>query len=309
MNNKTRILVVGGSGFIGTHVVSHALNLGWHVSSLSLNFKHNETESSNDLRYVAADITDSDALHEALGDASFEYVVNCGGYIDHTLFFQGGQNAIDVHFLGVLNLVKLLNRDVLKAFINIGSSDEYGDIKAPQTELQREQPISPYSLGKVATTHFLQMLYRTEQFPAITLRLFLTYGPGQDSKRFLPQIIMGCLEDRSFPTSEGKQLRDFCFIEDTVNAIYSAFKKPEARGEVMNIASGNPVTIRQVIETIKDLIGKGEPKFGEIAYRPGENMELYADNSKAKMLLDWEPKVNLNEGLNKTIQWLKKQMS
>ena len=79
----------------------------------------------------------------------------------------------------------------------------------PQCEELREQPISPYSLAKVASTHFLQMLQRTEGFPAVVLRLFLTYGPHQDNRRFLPQIIQACLRDDEFAVSDGHQLRDF----------------------------------------------------------------------------------------------------
>jgi nucleoside-diphosphate-sugar epimerase len=151
------------------------------------------------------------------------------------------------------------------------------------------------------------MLYRTENFPATTLRLFLTYGPGQDNHRFLPQIILGCLENLQFSTSKGEQLRDFCFIQDTVEFIFAVFDSPAVRGEVINVGSGQPVSIRDVVETVKLLTGKGKPQFGEITYRPGENMELYANISKAKALLGWEPKVTLEAGLNKTIRTIKDQ--
>jgi UDP-glucose 4-epimerase len=302
----TRILVIGGNGFIGRHIVHHALGLGWAVTSLSLSSQHGSQNLA--IQYVSADITNGTVLKEALSDTSFEYVVNCGGYVDHTLFFKGGRKAFDAHFLGVLNLAEVLNRDVLRVFVNIGSSDEYGNSPAPQIETQREMPISPYSMGKVAATHFLQVLHRTENFPSTTLRLFLTYGPGQADSRFLPQIIKGCLENRSFPTSEGQQLRDFCFIQDTVDAVFAAFNNAASRGEVINIGSGRPVSIRHMIETVRHLIGKGDPQFGAIPYRPSENMELYADISKAKTLLGWEPKVNLEIGLNRTIQWVRNRL-
>lgn len=297
----TRLLIIGGNGFIGRHIIHHAIDLGWSVTSLSLTSRP-DRQNFPAVHYVSADIVNGTALKEALGDASFEYVVNCGGYINHTSFFKGGRNILNAHFLGVLNLVELLNRDVLQAFINIGSSDEYGNSPAPQIETQREMPISPYSMGKVAATLLLQMLHRTENFPATTLRLFLTYGPGQDDSRFLPQIIKGCLEDRYFPTSEGQQLRDFCFIQDTVDAVFAAFNSDACRGEVINIGSGRPISIRQVIEAVRRLIGRGDPQFGAIAYRPSENMELYADISKANLILGWEPKVSLEIGLDKTIQ-------
>ena len=187
--------------------------------------------------------------------------------------------------------------------MQIGSSDEYGNATAPQNEKLREDPISPYSLGKVASTHFLQMLHKTEAFPCVVLRLFLTYGPGQNEERFLPHIIMGCLNDRSFPTSPGDQLRDFCYVDDVVRAIFVVLENDSVNGEVFNIASGQPLSIRSLIECVRDLIGKGEPCFGEVPYRPAENMCLYADIQKAKELLQWEAAHKLEDGLNKTIAW------
>ncbi len=302
-----RLLVVGGSGFIGRHIVSHAIGLGWDVTVLGLTPRPDNEGVSSRVRYVAADLVNAAALKKVLGEASFEYVVNCGGYIDHRPFGDGGRKVFDTHFAGVLNLAESLNRDVLRSFINIGSSDEYGNNPSPQVETQREAPISPYSLGKVAATHFLQMLHRTENFPATTLRFFLTYGPGQDKCRFLPQIISGCLEGRSFSVSEGKQLRDFCFVQDTVAAVFAAFTSSSAKGEVINIGSGQPVSIRQMIEAVQRVVGGGVPKFGEVAYRSGENMSLVADVSKAKAMLDWQPMVSLDRGLEQTIKWMMDQ--
>jgi nucleoside-diphosphate-sugar epimerase len=297
-------LVVGGNGFIGHHVVNRAVQCGWQVTSLSLPRRTEGEETPPEVRQVIADIADRETLKPTLEDAAFEYVVNCGGYIDHTPFFSGGRNVIETHLGGVLNLVQSLDRGPLRAFVSIGSSDEYGASPAPRVETQREAPISPYSFAKVAATQFLQMLHRTESFPATTLRLFLVYGPGQDERRFLPQIIRGCLENRSFPASEGQQLRDFCYVQDIVEAVFAALASPAAKGEVINIGSGQPVSIREMIEAVRKLVGQGVPLFGKIAYRRGENMELYADISKAKSLLHWEPKVTLTAGLKKTIQWM-----
>jgi nucleoside-diphosphate-sugar epimerase len=145
------------------------------------------------------------------------------------------------------------------------------------------------------------MLHRAEGFPATTLRLFLTYGPGQDLRRFLPQIILGCLRDADFPVSAGEQLRDFCHVRDVVRAIFAALTEAAAAGEVINIASGQPVSIRRVIETVARLTGRGRPRFGEIAYRRGENMELYADISRAAAVLNWRPTLALEPGLRDTI--------
>lgn len=299
----TRLLVVGGTGFIGRHVVDHAVRLGWKVTSLSL--RPAAQLMPEGVRVITADITDREALQLALPNAAFEYVVNCSGYIDHTLFFSGGRRVFESHATGVLNLVQILDRRELLAFINMGSSDEYGGNPAPQVETQREMSIAPYSASKAAITHFLQMLFYTETFPATTLRAFLVYGPGQDKRRFLPQVIAGCLEGRRFPTSRGEQLRDFCYIRDIVRGIFSALSTPAARGEVINIASGSPVSIRAMIESVQRLVGRGEPQFGEIAYRPGENLKLYADVSKAAAILGWSAEVPLETGLRETIEWLR----
>jgi nucleoside-diphosphate-sugar epimerase len=298
-----RLLVIGGNGFIGRHVVEHARIIGWDVTSLGL--KQSVENPLEGVGYVSADIADKASLHSALPDNAFDYVVNCGGYIDHAPYFNGGKKAFEAHATGVYNLAECIDRSRLKRFINIGSSDEYGNAPAPQSETLREVPISPYSLGKTAATHFLQTLYRTEQFPAVTLRLFLTYGPGQDARRFLPQIIRGCLDDAAFPVSAGEQLRDFCYIDDTMRAIFLALTHDAALGEVINVGSGIPVTIRDVIQQVHQLIGKGTPHYGAVPYRPSENMALYADATKARQLLGWQPQVSLATGLRNTVEWIK----
>ena len=121
--------------------------------------------------------------------------------------------------------------------------------------------------------------------------------------RFLPQIIRGCLADSTFPTSAGEQLRDFCYVDDTVRAILQAMTVPEVTGEVFNVASGAPITIRAIIEKICTLTGAGKPQFAKIPYRFGENMALYANVEKAEKILKWKAAVNLNKGLRNTIDW------
>jgi nucleoside-diphosphate-sugar epimerase len=299
---KFHLLVVGGSGFIGWHVVKEGVRRGMRVDSLGLN-EPLVTRRVLGASYIIADITLTETIHQ-LSKTKYDFVVNLSGYIDHTLFFSGGRRLISTHFDGLLNLLECLDKKHLKRFVQIGSSDEYGDVVAPQREDFREQPISPYSLSKVAATHFLQMLHRTEGFPAVILRLFLTYGPNQDKKRFLPQIIKGCLENLAFPTSSGEQLRDFCYIDDTVRAIYSVFECEVANGQIFNVGSGLPVSIKDVISSVCEITGKGQPQFGKVHYRPGENMALYADVNKIQRVIGWKPEVDLDTGLAQTIEWM-----
>ena len=296
-----RIVLIGGSGFIGHHLLRAASQRDWEITSVSLN-SPTEIRFVDAVEYLHFDLNDRALVNKYLNE-DFDYVVNLGGYIDHKLFMEGGRALIDAHFSALQNLLEVLPRHRLKRFVQIGSSDEYGNAPAPQHENQREQAISPYSLAKTASTHFLQMLHRTENFPAVTLRLFLTYGPGQDTRRFLPLIIRGCLDDVTFPTTEGKQIRDFCYVDDTVRAILQTLVVPEAVGNIINIASGKPVSIREMIEKVRLISGSGNPLYGKVNYRPGENMSLYANISKAKRILNWEPIINIDKGLKKSIDW------
>ena len=290
------LLIVGGTGFIGKNLALHAVQAGYKVSVLSLN-KPVEIQSVEGISYLQADITDIAALQNKLGDGLFDYVVNLSGYVNHSNFLEGGKQVLNTHFVGVQNILQCLDWKRLKRFVQIGSSDEYGNLPAPQHEDLRESPISPYSLGKVASSQLLQMLHRTQDLPVVVLRLFLVYGIGQDNRRFLPQIIQGCLSNKPFPASAGKQLRDFCYIDDISQGILLSLTNDKVNGEIINLASGTPIAIKEVVERVKIAVGQGKPEFGKVPYRKGENMELYADKSKATDLLGWRPKVNLDEGI------------
>ena len=289
-------------GFIGQAIARLALSRGFQVTGLSLGTPSQDHKPTG-ITYLEADLSDQDALNESIGNQRFDYVINGAGYIDHQLFSDGGQREIDSHLIGLWNLVRAVKHETLRGFLQIGSSDEYGDAPSPQIETAREKPISPYSFAKAAASHFLQMLSHTEHFPAVTARLFLVYGPGQNQARFLPQIISGCLQDRQFPVSKGEQLRDFCYIDDVASGIMALLDCPKARGEVVNVASGEGVEVRRVIALVREKVGMGRPQFGQIPYRIGENMSLYADIAKMQRLTGWRPATNLDSGIEKTIAW------
>ena len=300
--NGATVLVVGGEGFIGQHLVSKLCNLKSCVVSIGTKV-HSGTKAH---KYLSVDVRDKDKLGILLKDFDFEYIFNFCGYINHAPYCKNGRDVIDVHFIGLLNLLDQVCGSQLKCFVNVGSSDEYGSNASPQNESMREDAISPYSVAKVAGTQLIQALAKTENFPGVVVRPFLVYGPGQNMSRFLPQVISGCLEDLDFPVSKGEQLRDFCFIEDIIDGIWLAATKRGALGEVINLASGNPTSIRSIIEEIVNLIGSGRPQWGKLNYRIGENMELYADITKAKKILKWKPKITMKEGLKEAIDFYKK---
>ena len=304
MKNKQTILIVGGTGFIGSHLVRKAKKLNLNTIILTKSGKKPNDKIFLSAKFIKADFTNKIDLNKKISKLKINYVINSGGYINHELFFsQKGKQSFLEHFDSVKNLVSCLNKTHLKKFVQIGSSDEYGGNISPQKENMRESAISPYSLGKVASTHFLQMLHRTENFPSSIVRIFLTYGPGQNNKRFLPQIIKGCISNKKFKTSKGDQLRDFCYIDDIIEVIFKILFSKKTNGQVLNIGSGNPVKIKSLIKKIVNLIGSGQPIFGSLPYRKGESMSLYANITKVYRILKWKPKISLNEGLKKTIKF------
>ena len=292
------ILIIGGTGFIGKNLAIESLKQGYEVTLISLNKAAEEIKGA---RYIQVDILNRAELKKVFKILSPNYIVNLCGYVDHRDFKNGGREVIDSHFNGLQNILELIDWNILKKFVQIGSSEEYGGQPAPQNESLQEEPLSPYSFAKVSSTSLLKMIYKAHKFPVVILRLFLVYGPNQEMNRFLPQVINGCLKKKSFPVSEGKQLRDFCYIDDVVSAILLSLDNDNILGEVLNIASGKSISIRQLVSMVKESIGYGKPEFGLIPYRENESMELYANIEKANRLLNWKPIVSIEEGIDKTI--------
>ena len=299
---KPSLLVTGASGFIGSRVVALAQQQGWQVTGLSRSKPASE-RATKEATYLHADLSDPQSLQSALEGKRFSHVINLAGKIDHRGLNNGGRTMMDVHFGGAMNLVSICRHDGLRGFVQVGSSDEYGDQPAPQQESMRERPISPYALAKLSATRLMEMLHLSEGFPAKAARLFLVYGPGQDGARFIPQLIRGCLDGGSFPVSEGRQLRDFSYVDDIAGGLLELVDCDSANGQCLNLASGNPVSIRQLIERVVERIGGGQPEYGAVPYRPGESMALYADMSKTESLTGWRATTGIDCGIARTVEW------
>ena len=301
---KKKLLVTGGTGFIGYHLILAAKKKQWDVTSISLQ-KPKLHRYIKGVKYIKVDITDIEELRKKL-KKSFHYIVNLAGYGKHNSFSEGGDKIFKTHFLGLVNLTKIFPKKKIKKLVQIGSSEEYGLALAPQEENIECKPNSPYALGKLASTDFLKILYEKEKYPSTTIRLFLVYGPGQENNRILPQVINGCIKNKKFPISKGSQTRDFCYIDDVVKAILSALSSKRANGEIINIGSGEPQLVKNVVEKIRKILKKGKPQYGKIKFRKGENIKLYPIIKKAKQKLKWRPKTKFNTGLKITINSFKK---
>ncbi len=287
-DNKMKLLVLGGYGYLGNKIILKALSKNWEVISVSKK-KNRRLLKHKNLKNLFFDMNNLNKL-KSLSKYQFDYVINVSGYVDHSSFSKNGIEIANNHLIMILNLVFILNRKKLKKFIQIGSSEEYGIKSCSLLETNRELPFTPYAASKVASTHFLQMLNRSESFPVTIMRLFLVYGPDQKSNRIIPYVIQNCQKNRTFKVSEGKQLRDFIFIDDAVDAIFICLKSSKAIGQIYNLGSGEGITIKLLVNAIKKIIGGGKPKFGSYKNLRKENTKLIAKISKIKKDLKVETK-------------------
>ena len=194
------------------------------------------------------------------------------------------------------------------AFIQMGSSVEYGNSSSPQKESVKcslKSIKSIYGKAKLLSSRYMIDLYKKKNFPSVVLRLYLAYGPKQDMNRFLPIIIDGCIKNKKFPCSKGDQLRDFIYVDDVVEAIIKSLTNRNAIGQIINIGSGKPRRIKSVIEKVRKFSKGGHPQYGMFKLRKFEIPKLYPNVEKAKNKIYWRPKISFNAGLKSTIKFYK----
>lgn len=304
-----KVLVTGISGFIGSYLARRLAEEGAEVYGLIRNssnlWRIKDLKNQIDLRY--ADLTDFESVRKAVQDIKPQKVFHLAAYVDVSRSFEVMDDMVEVNIKGTLNLLRALVGSGYDCFINTGTCEEYGDNLVPFLEEQVPNPVSLYSASKVATTMFCQMLHKTKGLPIITLRPFLTYGPRQESNMLIPSLIKKALKGEALEMTEGEQTREFNYVDDIVDGFIKASITPEAIGEIINIGNGLEYKIKEVVEIILKLMNSSvKPKFGALAYRPGETWHFYCDNTKAKEILGWKPKVSLEDGLRMTINWFQK---
>lgn len=302
MNNKKKILIVGGTGFIGYHLAKRSLKKGWQVTSISSSAPKKIRYLSK-VEYIRCDITNKKLLKKSIYK-SFDYVVNLGGYVDHS----HKKKTYKSHYEGCKNLAEIFLQKKILSFIQIGSSIEYGTSNSPQKESIKcnlKSIKSVYGRAKLLSSVYMTNLFRKKNFPSTVLRLYQVYGPKQDINRFLPFIINKCLKNKKFPCSEGNQLRDFIYVDDVVEAVIKSLTSKNARGEIINIGSGKPRVVKKVIEKVIKISKGGDPQYGMFKKRKFEISKLYPNIKKAKNKINWIPKMPFEKGLKKTIKLYK----
>ena len=297
---KNRILIAGGTGFIGYHLAKKCISLNWSVDSISTRPPSNKKKLKK-VKYLKIDITKKKDLIKKLS-SDYDYVVNLAGYVDHSkkkkTFFS--------HYNGCRNIADIFLKKKIKKFIQIGSSIEYGKVSSPQKENSNNQiTFSIYGKAKLMSTNYLLSLYQKYTFPVTILRLYLVYGPYQDMNRVIPIAINNALKSKEFDCSHGTQLRDFVYIDDVVKGIIKSLKSKKSIGQIINLGCGKPIKIKKIVMKICKIIGSGKPNFGKIKFRKDEIKNLYPSVNKAKKILNWFPKIQIERGLIKTINHYK----
>lgn len=295
--NKS-ILIAGGTGFIGFHLAKKCLSLNWSVTSLSTSTPKKNRKLKK-VNYKICDISNYNQVKNKI-KLDYDYVVNCAGYVDHSHKLK----TLKSHYIGCKNLSTHFLNSKIKKFIQIGSCIEYGKIKSPQIESNlNKKTFSIYGSAKLLSTQFLLKLFKRFNFPVTILRLYLVYGPNQDANRVIPVTIINALKNKKFNCSNGSQLRDFTYIDDIVSAIIKTLKNSKSSGEIINIGSGNPISIKKIIIKICELINSGKPQFGKIKLRNDEIIKLYPNINKSRKILNWKSQISIEKGLKKTIRF------
>jgi UDP-glucose 4-epimerase len=307
------VLLTGATGFIGSHLVKRLVTEGAQVSALIMPecSLGPIAAFSDHINIIQADIANLDSLQAALALEKPDIVFHLAASVDVRRDWDCVPLMINNNLVGTANLLHVLKDRQIDLMINIGSSEEYGDALSPQSEENRELPVSPYSFSKVAAVYLCQMAAKVFNLPVVTARLFPVYGPGQNTGMFIPSAIMKLLSHEEFRMSPGEQIREFNYVDDVVEAL---LRLPACGdniiGSVVNIGNGVPYKIIEVINTIRALIEDSAcVQVGALPYRVGEVMESYCDNSLLERLTGWSPQFSLEKGLELTVQWYRNELS
>ncbi len=228
----------------------------------------------------------------------YNFIINFSGNINH----KDKTETNNVHHIGLKNLIKLIDKDHLDLFIQIGTSLEYGNYKSPQNEFNICKPNSNYGIAKYQSSKYIEK--NLDKY--VILRLYQVYGPYQKKDRLVPFVIDKCLKKKSFNCSDGKQFRDFLYVDDLSRLIVKILKTKIKNSSVFNVGYGKPIKVKSLINKIVSMIKTGTPKFGKIKMRKDEIFKLYPDIKKVKKVFKWQPRISICNGLNRTIKFYEK---
>lgn len=300
---KYKILVAGGTGFLGSNLIKKLLNKNiFEVYCLSQCYVKKQYRNVN-IKYIFCSVQEKKKLKNKL-NFKFDFVINFAGHPNH----NEKNNVYITHYLGLKNLVEIMLRKKIKKFIQIGSSVEYGFIRSPQKEsdnCQLKNQKSVFGKSKLKATKYLLSIYKKKKFPVIIVRPYLIYGPGQSVARVIPSSIINLIQNNQFNLTSGNQIRNFLYVNDFVNIIIKILFL-NRNGEILNVGSVKNYSVKSIITKIHKLIKKGYLKFGNLKLRNDEPKELYPSLTKLKKFIKLDKETSINDGLKETIKYYKK---
>lgn len=303
-----RILVTGGSGFIGSHLVKKLIKLGAKLYVLTRHrYLVNNIRLKNvwkKINILNADLRNIDSLNILRGIEP-EIIFHLAAYHHVGNSFTHFSEAIETNCLGTINLIESVEN--YERFIYTSTSEVYGfQATVPFRENMTPQPISPYAVGKYAGELYCMMKCHMG-YPVTVLRPFNIYGPFQSKGAIIPEVILDCLQGRAIKATQGKQTREFNYIDDIIRGFIIAAKTKKAIGEIINLGCGKEISIRNLILKIIELTNsESKVIFGALLDRPTEIWRMCADNTKARDILGWFPKISIENGLKRTIDWYRR---
>ena len=308
-----RYLVTGGAGFIGSNLVDRLLQNGEKVrviDNLATGKIENLEPFLDKIEFVHGDLRYLNTVMEAMKDVDF--VLHQAALPSVPRSVETPLESNDVNTNGTLHILYAAKESGVKRVVYAASSSAYGESPTlPKVETMQTSPLSPYAVNKLAGEHNCKAFYNVYGLETVAIRYFNIYGPRQDPNSYysavIPKFIKAMLTGKQ-PVifGDGEQSRDFTYIENVLNANLLACKAPQKTcGKVMNIACGERITLNKLASELKKLLNvEIDPIYSEP--RPGDIKDSLADVSLAKELIGYEPKVLVDEGLKRTVEWFLK---
>ena len=307
-----RVLVTGAGGFIGSHLAERLVELGARTRAL---VHYNSAgswgwlESSpvkNELEVFAGDICDRDSIRRAMEGA--EVVFHLAALIAIPYSYHAPLSYIRTNIEGTLNVLQSAQSAGAELVIQTSTSEVYGT--AQTVPISEEHPLqgqSPYSASKIGADKMAEAVHRSFGLPVVTVRPFNTYGPRQSARAVIPTIITQALTRDAIRLGNLEPTRDLNYVTDTAEGFIRAAESPRAVGQVVNLGTGREISIGDLAALILRMMGRELPVIceeGRVRPDRSEVERLCADNRRALELLNWQPRVSLEEGLERTINWL-----
>jgi nucleoside-diphosphate-sugar epimerase len=301
-----RVLITGGNGFIGSHLIRLLSGSENDVYCLERYVTGRYVLGGQRLvKTVFGDLRDHFAVRKVVREVQPDAVIHLASISAVSYSYDHPIEVLETNFLGTVNLAESCLREVphFKHFLFAGTSEEYGNQEnVPIKETAELYPNSPYAVSKVAADKHLQYMRDAFDFPVTILRNFNTYGRRDNTHFVVERTIAQMLKGKTVRLGDPMPIRDFMYVDDHVNSYLACLENEKAVGEIFNFCTGRGVSIAQLVESIKKLTGnESEVIWNTIPERPLDIAVLVGDNSKAKRILGWEPKFTLEEGLKLTI--------